>query len=185
MISNIYKFSWYLRALLYKFFFGCVGNKTYIGKPIFLYGSKNIFIKDKVRIFPNSRFECHRNGKILIDTDVSIGQNLHITSIGYIKIHSGTTISGYVMITDIDHKYDDVTLPVSKQELIYKKTEIGANCFIGMGARIQAGTILGKGCVVGTNSVVRGVCPDHCVIVGIPGKIIKKYNSDLKTWERV
>jgi acetyltransferase-like isoleucine patch superfamily enzyme len=53
-----------------------------------------------------------------------------------------------------------------------------------MGARIQAGTILGDGCVVGANSVVRGVFEDHSVIVGAPGRVVKRYNKATGVWER-
>ena len=88
------------------------------------------------------------------------------------------------MVTDIDHEYEDLNLPVAKQPLKVSKTYIGENCFIGSGAKIQAGTILGKHCVVGTNAVVRGVFPDYSVIVGIPAKIIKRYNLDKKEWRR-
>ena len=88
------------------------------------------------------------------------------------------------MITDIDHDYNDITQPISKQNLIIKKTSIGENCFIGSGAKIQAGTILGKHCVIGANSVVRGHFPDYCVIVGVPARIIKKYDFACKEWKK-
>lgn len=54
-----------------------------------------------------------------------------------------------------------------------------------MGAAIQAGTVLGKQCIVGANSVVRGTFPDYCVIAGVPAKIIRKYNAESHSWERV
>ena len=64
-----------------------------------------------------------------------------------------------------------------RQKRIITKTFIGDNCFIGMGAAIQAGTILGEQCIVGANAVVRGVYPDYCVLVGAPAKIVRKYNE--------
>ncbi|MOA56318.1 putative acetyltransferase [compost metagenome] len=65
-----------------------------------------------------------------------------------------------------------------------RPTRIGENCFLGIGVRIQAGTILGKGCVVGANSVVRGEFPDHCVIVGAPARVIKRYDPASGQWQR-
>ena len=62
---------------------------------------------------------------------------------------------------------------------------IGENCFIGMGAAIMPGTVLGKQCVVGANSVVKGTFPDCCVIVGSPAKIVKKYNQQTQIWEKI
>lgn len=72
-----------------------------------------------------------------------------------------------------------------EQGHILKETSIGEGTFIGYGAAIQAGTILGRHCVVGTNSVVRGIFPDYSVIVGSPAKIVKKYDLDRKEWVRV
>ena len=54
-----------------------------------------------------------------------------------------------------------------------------------MGAAIMPGTVLGKQCVVGANSVVKGTFPDYCVIVGSPAKIVKKYNQQTHIWEKI
>lgn len=42
----------------------------------------------------------------------------------------------------------------------------------------------GRGSVVGANSVVRGVFPDYCVIVGAPARIVKRYDLVRKGWYR-
>jgi len=54
-----------------------------------------------------------------------------------------------------------------------------------MGVAIQAGTVLGKQCIVGANSVVRGVFPDYSVIAGVPARIIKRFNFDKNKWEKI
>ena len=129
--------------------------------------------------------ETHNGGKITIENDTAIGQNVHITSSNEnVIISKRTTISGNVFITNIDHDYQEVDVHIMKQKFIIKETKIGENCFIGYGAAIQAGTILGKQCIVGTNSVVRGEFPDYSVIVGVPAKIVKRYNQKTKKWEK-
>src|SRR3546814_859374 len=130
------------------------------------------------------RAEAHRPGKIFIHDDVAIGQAFHITAIGDLHIGAGTLISGFAMVTDIDHEYRDISLPFHEQPMVHSRTELGKNCFIGMGARIQAGTILGDGCVVGANAVVRGSFPAHSVIVGVPARVIRSYDPATKAWER-
>lgn len=42
----------------------------------------------------------------------------------------------------------------------------------------------GKPCVIGANSVVTHNLPDYCVAVGIPAKIIKRYNFETQQWEK-
>lgn len=46
------KYLWATRAVVYKMTFGRVGNMTYIGRPTFIEGRKNIYIGNRVRIFP-------------------------------------------------------------------------------------------------------------------------------------
>lgn len=176
---------WTFRAIIYKAIFGKFLFPSYLGKPLFLKGTKNIFIGKKVRIFPNVRMEVHgKNSKITIEDDVGIAQNVHITSASNLVIGKSSTILANVFITNIDHDYQEICVNILKQKIIVKETSIGENCFIGIGAAIQAGTILGKQCVVGANSVVRGSFPDYSVIVGSPAKIVKRYNPDTKLWDK-
>jgi len=180
-----YKFFWMIRALCYKFFFGKFLMPSYIGKPVFLYGIKNIFIEKNVRIFPNIRMEVHgKNASITINQDVGIAQNVHITSASHLIIGKSSTILANVFITNIDHDYTTIGVNVLKQKMIINETQIGENCFIGIGAAIQAGTILGNHCIVGANSVVKGIFLDYSVIVGAPAKVVKRYNMETKLWEK-
>jgi acetyltransferase-like isoleucine patch superfamily enzyme len=180
------KVIWFLKTnLLLRFRIKTIGLLTYIGSPTHLYGGNRIFIGNKVRIFPGSRMEVHNNGSIVMENDIAVGQNLHlISSNEQLKICCGTTISGNVLITNIDHDYTEIDVHILKQKFLVKTTHIGENCFIGYGAVLQAGTILGKQCIVGANSVVRGVFPDYCVIAGAPAKIVKRYNMQTKNWEK-
>lgn len=184
---NLAKCFWAIRGILYKLKFKKFGNLSYIGKPISLLGVKNVSVGDKVRIYPGVRIETHGdNATIEIKKNVSIGQNFHITSGGPdLIIGENTTISGNVFITNIDHQYQNIDVHILNQEHDIKETKIGSNCFIGYGAAIQAGTILGKQCIVGTNSVVRGVFPDYSVIVGAPARVVKRYNLESEVWEKV
>jgi acetyltransferase-like isoleucine patch superfamily enzyme len=112
-------------------------------------------------------------------------QNCHITAAGNLIIEGGTTILFDVMITDMDHRYEEFGRRVYDQPLTVMATRIGRNCFIGSGARILAGTTLGESCVVGANSVVRGSFPAGAVIAGIPGQIVRQYDAVGGTWSKV
>ncbi len=183
---SLIKYFWFIRAMLNRIRFGKIGNYSYMGKPLFLLGTKKIKIGNRVRIYPGLRMEAHgEHGGITIKDNVSIGQNFHVTSKDIeLIIGENTTISGNVFITNIDHEYREIDRHIMEQPFLISETTIGNNCFIGYGVGIQAGTILGKQCVVGANSVVRGVFPDYCVIAGVPAKIIRKYNPLTMEWEK-
>ena len=180
------KYFWFLRAIFYKIFFKNIGLPSYIGKPIIILGTQNISLGKKVRIYPSVRLEVYNNSNLIIEDNVGIAQNVQITCSDIdLVISKGTVILANSYITNIDHLYEDVNKPILEQDISVKKTFIGENCFIGIGASIQAGTILGKHCIVGSNSVIRGIFPDYSVIVGSPGKIIKQYNENLNKWEKI
>lgn len=179
------KIVWGIRALLYKPFFRHLGIPSYMGKPCFIEGCKNIDIGKKVRIFPGIRLEAIKDGRIKIGDNTAIEQSVHITSRGgVLRIGKDVTILANTFVTNLDHEYADISKSILEQGVIVRETAIGDGCFIGYGAAIQAGTILGKHCVVGASAVVRGEYPDYCVLVGNPARVIKKYNIETKSWEK-
>jgi acetyltransferase-like isoleucine patch superfamily enzyme len=109
---------------------------------------------------------------------------MHLTCAKAISIGSNTAIAANVTITDINHSYVDISIPVEKQPWEISPVEIGEDCKIYNNAVILPGTKLGKHNVVGANSVVSGIFPDFCVIVGIPASIIKRYNFQSKKWQK-
>lgn len=104
---------------------------------------------------------------------------------GVLRIGKDVTILANTFVTNLDHEYKDISKSILEQGVIGKETTIDDDCFIGYGAAIQAGTKLGKHCVVGASAVVRNEYPDYCVIVGNPARVIKKYNLETKNWEKV
>lgn len=110
---------------------------------------------------------------------------MHLTCAGRIEIGSQTAIAANVTITDIDHPYTNVELPVERQPIAVTPVKIGADSKIYNNAVILPGTEIGKHCVVGANSVVKGVFPDFCILAGVPARIVKRYNFSSEKWEKV
>lgn len=52
------------------------------------------------------------------------------------------------------------------------RISIGENSFIGCRCLILPNTEIGKNCIIGAGSVVKGRIPDNSVVVGNPAKII-------------
>lgn len=61
-----------------------------------------------------------------------------------------------------------------------KPISIGDNSFIGARAFLLPGTIIGRNCIVGAGSVVKGTIPDFSIVVGNPGKVI----GDTREWAK-
>lgn len=179
-------------SMFYRINFKFFGKSSQIINPMRIFGKRYISIGNNVTILNGARIEAIDTwgGQkfapgIMISDNVSVGQNCHITVADKLVIGKNVVISGNVFITDIDHDYTNTEVSIMNQKLIVKQTSIGENSFIGFGAAIQAGTILGKHCIVGTNAVVRGVFDDYSVIAGVPAKVIKKYNFSTSKWEKI
>ena len=87
-----------------------------------------------------------------------------------------------VYISDNIHCYENITTPVIKQPVKYKRSvEIGSGAWIGENACI-IGANVGRNSVIGANAVVTSDIPDYAVAVGIPAKVIKQYDSVQEKW---
>lgn len=171
--------------------FGIVGSRSYCIKPLRVINGKNVFLGNNVRILHYLRIETYRTVTgsvgpiIVIGNDTNIEQNVHTTGGEHIIIGSCCSLLGGVVITDINHLYEDLTVSASKQPIKCKPVNIGDDCFIGMHTMIMPGVSLGKHVIVGANSVVTKSFPDNCVIAGVPAQIIKKYDAVSKKWVMV
>ncbi len=61
---------------------------------------------------------------------------------------------------------------------------IEENVWIGESVSILPGVRIGKGSIIGANSVVSRNIPQFCIAAGIPARILKSYNFNSGRWER-
>ena len=52
------------------------------------------------------------------------------------------------------------------------------------GVKIMAGVHIGEHSVIGANAVVTHDIPPYSVVVGVPAKVIKKFNFETNQWEK-
>lgn len=175
--------------LWYAFVLKNSGKSNVIFKPIFI-TPEFITLGDSVVIGYHSRIEgvgkyegVSYSPQIIIDSNVTIEQNVHITFANSITIGRDTAIAANVTITDIDHPYTDIYTPPEKQPIKVDSVVIGSSCKIYNNVVILPGVRLGKHNVVGANSVVvAGQYPDYCVIAGSPARVIKRFDTTAKRW---
>lgn len=147
--------------MIYGFFNKADGKfykKTRIGSTVKLVDKKTIDIKDGVWIGHYS----------LLDGigGIKIGEGVNIASHSCIYTHSSQNA-----IRLLGEKFIDI--PAAERiGYIIEGVEIGAYTFVGTSCVILPGTKIGKGCVVGAGSIVKGTYPDYSIIVGNPAKIV-------------
>ncbi len=104
-----------------------------------------------------------------------IGRGSHIIAHHSLVIGDDVFTGPYVYITDQNHTYTDTDTPIGRQWPANSGVSIGAGSWLGAGAVILPGAQIGANVVVGAGSVVRGQVPDHCVVAGVPGRIVREY----------
>ena len=191
----LYRFYLRLQHIFYrictKLVFGETGKKSVVIAPMRVLGGGNIILGDNVSILNEARLEAITghgnetfNGKLIIGSGTSIEQNCHIIAADELTIGERCMFSAYIYIADCNHHYA-IGQDIHKTGLEIKKTKIGDDVFIGIGAKIMPGVTIGNNCIIGANSVVTKDIPNYCIAAGIPAKIIKKYNFQTSNWEKI
>ena len=104
-----------------------------------------------------------------------IGRGSHIVAHYSIVIGDDVFTGPYVYITDQNHGYADPDVPIGRQWPGNIAVSIGAGSWLGAGVVVLPGASIGRNVVVAAGSVVRGQVPDHCVIAGVPAKVVREY----------
>ena len=126
--------------------------------------------------------EMVTNPVVRIGDRCLIGRGTSI--IGHLSIEIGEDVfTGMnVYITDQNHGYENLELPIGKQLPSEQPVSIGKNSWIGSGAIILPGSKIGDHVVIGANSVVTGEIPSCSVAVGSPARVVRKYDGE--SWKR-
>lgn len=149
----------------------------YLKGPQYISIGKNTVLEGNMEL---TAYDSYRNQKffqpsIIIGDNCYIGMNAKITAIHSVVIGNGVLTGRNVLITDNAHGESIAScIPPGDRCLISKGcTVIEDNVWIGDNVSILPGVHIGKGCIVGANSVVTKDIPPYCVVGGIPAKILK------------
>jgi acetyltransferase-like isoleucine patch superfamily enzyme len=106
-----------------------------------------------------------------------IGRGSHIVAHQSIGIGDDVWTGPYVYITDQNHGYVDPDTPIGRQLPVNRPVTIGAGSWLGAGVIVLPGARIGRNVVIAAGSVVRGEVPDHCVVAGVPAKIVREHTK--------
>ena len=107
----------------------------------------------------------------------SIGRGTAIVARRRIEIGDDVTIAPNVYITDHNHAYADVDVPIKEQYPTHDPVRIGDGTWIAAGATILPGADIGRHVTVGAGAVVRGKVDDYCVVAGSPARVVRRYQA--------
>jgi len=182
----------YVQNVRNRLVFASYGRDVYIFPGVHILRPRFISIGDHVTIGRDTDIYVHPPHSDLKECIIRIGNNVHIGShniIGARKsiiLEDNVLIGPHVMIGDHSHRYENIEIPVKLQGVteggpirIEKDSWIGANVFI------LPNVTIGQHSVVGANSVVNRDISPYSVAVGVPARVVKKFDFNRKQWVRV
>ena len=176
-------------APYYRFYFAGFGSNSKILRPTGIDGPKRIFIGNQVLISWYSWLAANPltgndQCRLIIGDGTYIGRFAHIYATSKIEIGKKVLIADKVYISDNLHGHQNINLPVIDQPIVQaREVMIGDGAWLGENVCI-VGASVGKNAVIGANAVVTRDIPDHCIAVGIPAQIIKRYNFERNEWQK-
>ena len=162
-----------------------VTGGVYIGKGVHFVNGKNIKLGKAVSIRPDC--DLFAGKQITIGKNCDIGTRNRI--VGNVIIEDSVLFGPDNYICSSDHCYKNIDIPILNQGAYaikkngHNELKIGNGSWIGTHVAIIGDVHIGKHCVVGANSVVTKDIPDYSVVVGIPARIVKRYNFNTEEWE--
>jgi acetyltransferase-like isoleucine patch superfamily enzyme len=119
--------------------------------------------------------ECITSPVVRIGDRCLIGKGSGIVGHFSITIGNDVWTGHHVYITDQNHGYENIALPISQQSQPERAVVIGDESWLGYGSVVLPGVTIGKHVVIGANSVVTRDIPDYSVAVGSPARVVRKY----------
>ena len=125
--------------------------------------------------------------RMVIGSAVLIGRRAVLSSGTLLEIGSHTIFGPNVYVSSAEHEYvGNHTKPI----LMCGVRDLGRlvieeNCWIGMNAVVDGDLTIGRGSVIGANSVVRRSVPPFSVAVGAPARVVRMLNPATNRWEPI
>jgi len=126
-----------------------------------------------------------------IGSNVQVNDYVHIGAVNRVVIGNNVLIASKVYISDHNHGfYNGISqsspdIEPEKRPIQSLPIFIEDNVWLGEQVSVLPGVTIGKGSIIGANSVVSKNIPSNCIAVGIPARVIKKFNYTSNQWEKI
>lgn len=144
--------------------------------------------KDSKIVFGDNTMICSyttleaAGGFIKLGKNIIVGEYSTIQGQGGVIIEDNVLLASHVHIIPNNHEYHDVNVPIKYQPNNAKQITIKEDTWIGINVVILTGVTIGKHCIIGSGSIVKNDIPDYSIAVGVPARVVKKYDFIQKEW---
>ena len=126
---------------------------------------------------------------ITFGDDVQLNDYVHIAAVNSVTIGNHVLIASKVFISDHNHGrygnggvHDAPDVPPAARPLQVQAVVIEDNVWLGESVLVMPGVTIGRGAIVGAGAVVTGNIPPATIAVGVPARVIKRYDFAEGKW---
>jgi len=122
------------------------------------------------------------------ETQVKICDCSYFGRFNYIAVGNELRVGAFFLsgpfceLLGTDHASSDPNIPYCYSGCTSGSIEIETNCWMGSGARILKNVVIGRGSIIGAGAVVTKSVPPFSVVVGNPGRILKRFSYRRGIW---
>lgn len=161
-----------------------VGRRFYMERLPFFTGTGRIAIGDGVRLSGKSSFMFHNRFRsrpeLSIGDGTFIGHDCHFRIANSVRIGERCLIAAHVDLSDFDgHPLDPARRragePPDANQV--RRLVVGNDVWIGTGAAVLKGVVIGDRSIVGAHSVVTKEVPADVIVAGNPARIVRRLSE--------
>jgi len=141
--------------------------------PVHLVGRPRVSFGDHCRLGRDVVLETEGDARIVIGDHVRVNAGSFLIAHAGITIGSHTLIGELASLRDADHGIRPDAL-IRTQPHQSSPIEIGEDAWIGRGAAVLKGVRIGRGAIVGANSVVTRDIPEMTIAAGVPARPLRR-----------
>lgn len=135
-------------------------------------GNQGIRIGSRVFVGRNTLLAC-KDGDIVLEDGVNISYNCVVFSASSVRIGADTLLAAYCYVVGGGHEFERVDVPVVRQGRPSQGIEVGRGGWLGAGAIVLDGVVVGHDAIVGAHAVVTQDVPPFAVVAGAPARVVR------------
>lgn len=163
--------------------FHSFGRRSVVQPPVRLKNTDRIAVGEGVFVGGGSWLQVldgapGDGAAIAVGDGTSIVGRCVLSAAASVRLGANVLLARNVYVSDHSHRFDDTARPVLAQGVDkVAPVEIGDGAWLAENVVVLPGVRIGRGAVIGANSVVAEDVPDHCVAVGQPARVVRRFGS--------
>jgi abequosyltransferase len=158
--------------------FHAFGEGTIVHRPGSVFGAQQIAIGSYSVILAGTFLSVETPAwskpapALMIGDRVGIRPYCMISASEEIVIEDDVILGAFTSVIDSDHTFSEGRPNVMHNSVATASIRIGRGAWLAERVAVLRGAHIGRCCIVGANSVVRGELPDYSIAVGAPARVV-------------